>query len=123
MTQLKNKILKIHPKDNIIVALIDLKAGEIITHEGKEISLITDVNKKHKFANKNLDKGQDIYLYGVIVGKATKQIKKGEAINTQNISHHTQEYYLPKSIKKIYQPNLSNNHYSSKTFDGYHRED
>ena len=123
MTQLKNKILKIHPKDNIIVALIDLKAGEIITHEGKKISLITDVNKKHKFANKNLDKGQDIYLYGVIVGKATKQIKKGEAVNTQNISHHTQEYYLPKSIKRTYKPNLSNNHYSSKTFDGYHRED
>ena len=30
MTQLKNKILKIHPKDNIVVALFDLKEGEII---------------------------------------------------------------------------------------------
>ena len=30
---------------------------------------------------------------------------------------------VPKSLKKIYKPNLSNKHYSSKTFDGYHRED
>ena len=120
---LKNKILKIHPKDNIIVALFDLKEGEILILEDKKISLKTDVNKKHKFALKNLNKGENIYLYGVVVGKAIRPIKKGEAINSKNISHHTQEYYLPKNLKKISTPNLSNNEYKNKTFDGYHRQD
>ena len=120
---LKNKILKIHPKDNIIVALFDLKEGEILILEDKKISLKTDVNKKHKFALENLNKGENIYLYGVVVGKAIRPIKKGEAINSKNISHHTQEYYLPKNLKKISTPNLSNNEYKNKTFDGYHRQD
>ena len=119
---LKNKILKIHPKDNIVVALFDLKEGEILILEDKKISLKTDVNKKHKFALENLNKGENIYLYGVVVGKAIRPIKKGEAINSKNISHHTQEYYLPKNLKKISTPNLSNNH-KNKTFDGYHRQD
>ena len=120
---LKNKILKIHPKDNIIVALFDLKEGEILILEDKKISLKTDVNKKHKFALENLNKGENIYLYGVVVGKAIRPIKKGEAINSKNISHHTQEYYLPKNLKKISTPNLSNNEHKNKTFDGYHRQD
>ena len=120
---LKNKILKIHPKDNIVVALFDLKEGEILNLEDKKISLKTDVNKKHKFALENLNKGENIYLYGVVVGKAIRPIKKGEAINSKNISHHTQEYYLPKNLKKISTPNLSNNEHKNKTFDGYHRQD
>ena len=120
---LKNKILKIHPKDNIVVALFDLKEGEILILEDKKIYLKTDVNKKHKFALENLNKGENIYLYGVVVGKAIRPIKKGEAINSKNISHHTQEYYLPKNLKKISTPNLSNNEHNSKTFDGYHRQD
>ena len=121
--RLKNKILKIHPKDNIVVALFDLKEGEILNLEDKKISLKTDVNKKHKFALENLNKGENIYLYGVVVGKAIRPIKKGEAINSKNISHHTQEYYLPKNLKKISTPNLSNNEHKNKTFDGYHRQD
>ena len=121
--RLKNKILKIHPKDNIVVALFDLKEGEILILEDKKISLKTDVNKKHKFALENLNKGENIYLYGVVVGKAIRPIKKGEAINSKNISHHTQEYYLPKNLKKISTPNLSNNEHKNKTFDGYHRQD
>ena len=121
--RLKNKILKIHPKDNIVVALFDLKEGEILNLEDKKISLKTDVNKKHKFALENLNKGENIYLYGVVVGKAIRPIKKGEAINSKNISHYTQEYYLPKNLKKISTPNLSNNEHKNKTFDGYHRQD
>ena len=121
--RLKNKILKIHPKDNIVVALFDLKEGEILILEDKKISLKTDVYKKHKFALENLNKGENIYLYGVVVGKAIRPIKKGEAINSKNISHHTQEYYLPKNLKKISTPNLSNNEHKNKTFDGYHRQD
>ena len=56
------------------------KLSEIRGSSEYKIKKGTNVNKKHKFANKNLDKGQDIYLYGVIVGKATKQIKKGDVV-------------------------------------------
>ena len=117
------KILKIHPLDNLVVALSDLNKGEIFNIDNKKIKLKTDVKAKHKFAIDNLNLGGQVYLYGVLVGKAIKSISEGEAINTQNICHYTKRYTLPKKLKKTSTPNLSNNQYSSKTFDGYHRED
>ena len=117
------KILKIHPLDNLVVALSDLNKGEIFNIENKKIKLKTDVKAKHKFAIDNLNLGGQVYLYGVLVGKAIKSISEGEAINTQNICHYTKRYTLPKKLKKTSTPNLSNNQYSSKTFDGFHRED
>ena len=117
------KILKIHPLDNLIVALSDLNKGEIFNINNKKIKLKTDVKAKHKFAIDNLNLGSQVYLYGVVVGKVIKSISEGEAINTQNICHYTKRYTLPKKLKKTSTSNLSNNQYSSKTFDGYHRED
>ena len=117
------KILKIHPLDNLVVALSDLNKGEIFNIDNKKIKLKTDVKAKHKFAIDNLNLGGQVYLYGVLVGKAIKSISEGEAINTQNICHYTKRYTLPKKLKKTSTPNLSNNQYSSKTFDGFHRED
>ena len=117
------KILKIHPLDNLIVALSDLNKGEIFNIGNKKIKLKTDVKAKHKFAIDNLNLGSQLYLYGVVVGKAIKSISKGEAVNTQNICHYTKRYSLPKNLKKTSTSNLSNNQYSSKTFEGYHRED
>ena len=117
------KILKIHPLDNLIVALSDLNKGEIFNIGNKKIKLKTDVKAKHKFAIDNLNFGSQLYLYGVVVGKAIKSISEGEAVNTQNIRHHTKRYSLPKNLKKASTSNLSNNQYNTKTFDGYHRED
>ena len=39
-------------------------------------------------------------MYGVIVGRAKKILKKGEQINTTNIIHETGKYTIPKKIKK-----------------------
>ena len=117
------KILKIHPLDNLIVALSDLNKGEIFNIGNKKIKLKTDVKAKHKFAIDNLNLGSQLYLYGVVVAKAIKSISEGEAVNTQNICHYTKRYSLPKNLKKTSTSNLSNNQYNTKTFDGYHRED
>ena len=43
------KILRIDPKDNLIVALRDLAQGDIIENDGQRIQLVTDVPAKHKF--------------------------------------------------------------------------
>ena len=37
------KILRIDPKDNLIVALRDLAQGDIIENDGQRIQLVTDV--------------------------------------------------------------------------------
>src|SRR5690554_3807842 len=84
-----HSIVKIHPKDNALVALTNLRSGEIVTFQGKEIKLVQDVPAKHKFAEEDLKPNDEIYMYGLIVGRATVPISKGEVLTTQNIAHKT----------------------------------
>jgi altronate hydrolase len=52
---MKNIVLKVHPEDNVIVALTDLKAGQEIEFGGKIFKLKSDVDAKHKFTEKRFD--------------------------------------------------------------------
>src|SRR5258708_39669805 len=87
-----NSILKIHPADNVFVALTDLKAGEKITYLGNPIVLVNDVPAKHKFAEKDMQAEDEIIMYGLLVGKAIQQIPKGGVIGTHNIKHKAASY-------------------------------
>lgn len=42
-------VLKVHPKDNVIVALQDLEKGQEVTYDGKSYVLVEDIPAKHKF--------------------------------------------------------------------------
>jgi altronate hydrolase len=120
--KLKSKILKIHPDDNVIVALVDLFKGDEMINETCSFVLISDVRAKHKFSTQDLKIGDEIYMYGVIVGKAKKEIAIGEVINTQNIIHETEKYSVPKTNQKINWVGPKIDAYTKKTFLGYHRE-
>jgi altronate hydrolase len=120
---LPNKILRIHSTDNIIVALTNLFKGDKIDLDVDTITLVSDVKAKHKFAMRNFAVGEEIYMYGVVVGKAKNKIVKGEVITTQNIVHETETYTVPKkSINKNWTAPKSA-HFSTQTFLGYHRDD
>ena len=118
-----NKKLIIHPRDNIIVALTNLSKGDIIDLDVGTITLVSDVKAKHKFAVRNLTIGEEVYMYGVVVGKAKNKILQGEVITRQNIIHETEPYMVPKNAasKNWTSPNLTS--FSKKHFLGYHRED
>ena len=120
--KLKSKILKIHPDDNVIVALVDLFKGDEMINETCSFVLISDVRAKHKFSTQDLKIGDEIYMYGVIVGKAKKEIAIGEVINSQNIIHETEKYSVPKTNQKINWIGPKIDAYTKKTFLGYHRE-
>jgi altronate hydrolase len=120
--KLKSKILKIHPDDNVIVALVDLFKGDEMINETCSFVLISDVKAKHKFSTQDLKIGDEIYMYGVIVGKAKKEIAIGEVIDTQNIIHETEKYSVPKTNQKINWVGPKIDAYTKKTFLGYHRE-
>ena len=104
-----NKILRIHSSDNIIVALTNLSKGDIVELDGVSFALVSDVKAKHKFAVRNFAIGEEVYMYGVIVGKAKNEIAMGEVITTKNIIHETEAYTVPKkSIDKNWtSPNLT----------------
>jgi altronate hydrolase len=51
---MKHRVLKVNPKDNVIVALANLSKGETISFEGEEYTLQDNINAKHKFFTKDL---------------------------------------------------------------------
>ncbi|MEX2592189.1 MAG: altronate dehydratase family protein [Anditalea sp.] len=116
-----HKILKIHPKDNVLVALADLKMGEKIYFQDDETILTHDVQAKHKFAEAELSADQEIYMYGIIVGKALVPIAKGEALTTENVTHKTAEYTGKRQDFFWQAPKVDR--WKNKSFLGYHRAD
>ena len=118
---MSNKFLKIHPSDNVLVALSDMNAGEKITENGISILLKDNVQAKHKFAINDLMPEDEIIMYGVLVGKALSPIPSGGVIGTHNIKHKAAPF---SGRTKTYQwtpPDVSK--FRNKTFQGYHRVD
>ncbi len=72
------KVLRLDPRDNVLVALADLHKGESVTSSGNDYLLLSDVPAKHKFLTQNLSAGEDIIMYGVLVAKATQTLQRGD---------------------------------------------
>lgn len=111
--------IQIDPRDNIIAALADLKKGTSIQINDAEVFLEEDVKGKHKFALFDFNIGDEIYMYGALVGKATKPIKKGESITIDNVIHASAIYEVGKEKSTWSPPDITP--WKSRTFNGYHR--
>jgi altronate hydrolase len=118
---MQSKVLKIHPKDNVIVALADLKKGETINYEGTDYTLTEDIDAKHKFFMHNMKQGDEITMYGVLVGKAQCDIAVGSRMSTSNTKHAAEPYtYKPANFTWT-APDVSK--FANRTFNGYLRND
>lgn len=113
------KVLKVHPDDNVLVALVNLVKGENVTYKGEDFLLQTDVQAKHKFPTTDLAAGDSIYMYGVLVGKAQEAIPKGSWINTGNVKHAANSFGIGERSTAWQVPGTSK--FSKRTFMGYHR--
>lgn len=118
---MKYKVLKVHPSDNVIVALTDLKQGETVDLNGESYYLLENVAAKHKFAAQDFKEGDPIIMYGVLVGKAQTFILKGGLLTTTNIKHATNNYELRERKQDWQKPDVSK--WANRTFMGYHRAD
>lgn len=119
---MQQKTLKIHPSDNIIVALDHLQAGEEVRCGETYYQMKSDVPAKHKFAAQDFQPGDPVIMYGVLVGKATQLIPQGAPITVNNIQHDTSSF-SNKSKHKInwIAPDISR--WKNRSFMGYHRKD
>ncbi len=118
---MSSRILKIHPADNVLVALTDLKAGEKISFNGTSFTLSENIPAKHKFVQTSLQPDEEVIMYGVLVGKATKPIVAGGSINTQNLKHTSSSFSGRNKNFQWKAPDISR--WKQKTFSGYHRMD
>lgn len=87
-----NKVLQLDSRDNVLIALADLRGGEHISFDGRTFLLESDVSAKHKFATEDLEPGASVRMYGVTVGKAVERIRRGNLLTTKNIKHHAEAF-------------------------------
>ncbi|PRY10901.1 altronate hydrolase [Pontibacter ummariensis] len=118
---MSHKILKVHPNDNVLVALADLLAGEAIAYDSVALSLIEDIPAKHKIAQQDMAPGEEIIMYGTLVGKAVELIPAGARISTENVKHQASAFSGKTKTLEWQAPDVSK--WTDKTFMGYHRED
>ena len=118
---MSQKVLKVHPGDNVIVALQDLPKGEKVFYNGVEYTLADDVPAKHKFFENDMHTGDEVIMYGVLVGKAQTDIPKGGRMTTSNIKHAAEKYDYRGVNYKWKAPDVSK--FKGRTFNGYHRAD
>jgi len=115
------RILKIHPNDNVLVALQNLAKGETVIHDGHEYTLTDDINAKHKFFMQDMNVGDPIMMYGVLVGKAQHFIPKGGLMDTENTKHASDPYEFRPYHYEWHAPDVSK--FEGRTFNGYIRSD
>lgn len=117
---MKQKILTVHPGDNITVALETLQAGEQVDIGGKALVIRDKIRQKHKFNTTELQQGDDVIMYGVTVGKAIETIPVGSLISQANVTHKAGSYkiepakidWTPPPVEKL----------TRTTWNGYHRD-
>lgn len=111
--------LKINPADSVVVCLRAMKAGETISVDGKEITLLQDTPAGHKVLLVDKAEGEDIIKYGYPIGHAKKALKAGEWVNENNLKTNlagTLEYtYNPVNEKLTIKK-------ENRTFKGYVRK-
>ncbi len=118
---MSRSVLQLDPSDNVLIALADLKAGELIEFGGQAYTLARNIPAKHKFAMRNFDIGSDVVMYGVLVGKASKPIPAGDLLSTGNIQHQSAAFREQAGDYRWNAPDASR--WKQQTFLGYRRSD
>jgi altronate hydrolase len=77
--------VRIHPADDVLVAIRALPAGREVVVAGDRVVLSDDVPTGHKIALHALEPGQPVVKYGFPIGAATAPIAPGAWVHTHNL--------------------------------------
>ncbi len=118
---MKSRVLQLDSRDNVLVALTDLKEGESVSWDGENYVLKTDVPAKHKFATTDLASSDRVVMYGVTVGQAVQPIAAGQLLTVSNIRHQASPFHTQSEEFQWSPPDVSR--WKQRTFQGFARSD
>ena len=79
------RFLKINENDNVIVALDDFDKGDKVEIDSIEIEVKENISFGHKIAISDIKKGDDVYKYGLSIGRAMHNIESGQHVHSHNL--------------------------------------
>jgi altronate hydrolase len=119
--EVKRLVVKMHPDDNVLVALTDLVKDVKVVFEDEIYVLQDTIKAKHKFYTTDLSLGDEVIMYGVLVGKVQNDVTRGSLMTTANLKHAAEPYGY-RNVDFAWQvPDVSK--YKERTFKGYKRKD
>jgi len=109
--------IRLHPQDNVLIALRDLVAGEVLPD--LSVPLASPVPRGHKIALEPVALGANVIRYGQIIGMATQPIAAGAHVHVHNLGMgaHEQDYAFSTDLRPL--PAIG----AARHFMGYHRAD
>lgn len=114
-------VVRVHKDDNVLVAIKNLPKDTSIEFERKSYVALEEIEVKHKFVTSDLNLGDPIIMYGVLVGRATTALKAGTPISRRNVSHDSSAFGERVANTQWNAPDVSG--YGQTQFDGYRRSD
>ncbi len=110
------RTLRLHPDDDVEIALADLAAGAV-TEAG--VTLVDPVPRGHKLATRPIPAGSVVRRYGQIIGAATVDIPAGAHVHVTNLamSDHPEDYAFATAADRLPPAN------EPRFFDGFRRAD
>ncbi|MBQ6575422.1 MAG: UxaA family hydrolase, partial [Lachnospiraceae bacterium] len=78
--------IRIHPDDNVAVALSDIKKDTVINENNNAVMTTEDIRRGHKVALFDIPEGSPVIKYGCKIGIATSDIVKGSHVHVHNLS-------------------------------------
>lgn len=114
-------IQRIHPADDLIVALRTLSRGTRVSLGTQSWTVVDDIPAKQKFAARDFAVGDRVTMYGVTVGRATKPVPAGGLLSQGNLAHATDGFVGKQRDMAWTAPDISK--WQGRTFDGFKRPD
>lgn len=115
------QVIRMHPTDNVLVALTDLEKDKAVEFENQVYTLRDTIKAKHKFYTSDLPEGAEVIMYGVLIGKVQANVLKGSLMTTENLKHAAEPYGYRGVSYHWQAPDVSK--YTQTTFNGYHQND
>lgn len=109
--------LRVHERDNVIVALSPLEAGTVVD----TVTTLDPIQPGHKIAVRPIAKGEHVIKYGYSIGIATRDIQPGNFVHSHNLTSG-----LDANLEYEWNRDTSSNRPAARqpaTFDGYRRSD
>jgi altronate hydrolase/galactarate dehydratase len=109
--------IRLHPSDNVVIALADLAAGTVLPELG--LPLAAPVPRGHKIAVAPIPAGDNVIRYGQIIGAATQPIPAGDHVHSHNLGMgaHDTDYAFGTDLRPL--PPVT----GARHFLGYRRPD
>lgn len=118
---MSSDLFRIHPEDDVAVALRDLPRGSEIRLDGRLYTLSEDIPMGHKAALRDLHAGENILKYGSPIGHATRDVPAGSWLHSHNVQTNLEgllEYSYAPALREKSVPTDGR-----KSFRGYLRPD